>query len=72
LVVFESAIDALHHASRFLDERTRYARIGGEESPCNPSSYGRWGRMPLNSKAVAAMDADEDGRNLAEAVRQVA
>ena len=67
IVFCERAIDALSHAVLFPDERTRYASIGGKLNPlqsgliCAVAAV-----MPAPSTVVAAMDADTDGRKLAE------
>jgi Toprim-like/Protein of unknown function (DUF3991) len=71
LVFCESAIDALSHAVLFPDEHTRYASIGGQVNPTQPELI-RAAAAGITSGAgiVAAMDADTDGRKLAEVVRQ--
>jgi hypothetical protein len=70
LVFCESAIDALSYAVLFPDQRTRYASIGGQMNPAQPELIraGAAG-MPHGTGIVAAMDADEQGRKLAETVR---
>jgi hypothetical protein len=71
LVICESAIDALSHASLFPDAHARYASIGGKPSPLQPELIrAAAARMPLKAKIVAAMDADHDGAKLAEMVRE--
>ena len=71
LVIAESAIDALSHATLFPDDRARYASIGGKPNPQQPELIrAAAARMPIDSEIIAAMDADEDGRRLAEVVRQ--
>jgi hypothetical protein len=71
LVVCESAIDALSHAVLFPDDRVRYASIGGKPNPQQPELIrATIARMPLSSEIVSAMDADVDGRKLAEIVRR--
>jgi hypothetical protein len=71
LVVCESAIDALSHAVLFPDNRARYASISGKPNPQQPELIrAAVARMPLSCEIVAAMDADADGRKLAEIVRR--
>jgi Toprim-like/Protein of unknown function (DUF3991) len=70
LVVCESAIDAMSHAVLHPDAHARYASIGGKPSPVQPELVRTAvARLPLRSLVVAAMDADADGRKLAEMVR---
>ena len=72
LVFAESAIDALSYAALFPEERTRYASIGGKPNPKQPGLIkAAIARMPDGSGIVAAFDADEDGRKLAELVRLI-
>lgn len=67
LVFCESAIDALSHAVLFPDDHTRYASIGGKPSPAQPELIrAAAARMRAASEITAAMDADADGRKLAE------
>ena len=69
-VICEGAIDALSHAALFPDEHTRYASIGGKPNPVQPELIrASAARLPTGSEIVAAMDADADGRKLAEVVR---
>lgn len=71
LVFCESAIDALSHASLFPAPSSRYASIGGQVNPQQPELIrAAVARMSDLSEIVAAMDADADGRKLAEIVRQ--
>jgi Toprim-like/Protein of unknown function (DUF3991) len=71
LVFCESAIDALSHAVLFPDDRTRYASIGGKPNPQQPELIrAAAARMPVDGEVIAAMDADADGRKLAEVVRE--
>lgn len=71
LVITESAIDALSHAVLFPDPRARYASIGGKPNPQQPELIrSAAARMPHGADVVAAMDADADGRKLAEIVRK--
>jgi hypothetical protein len=71
LVFSESAIDALSHASLFPDLRARYASLGGKLNSAQPELIrAAIARMPSGSEIVAAMDADEAGRDLAGVVRR--
>ena len=70
LVFAEGAIDALSHAALFPDERTRYASVGGAVNPEQPGLVrAAVVGMPDSCEIVAAMDADADGRKLAEIIR---
>jgi hypothetical protein len=70
LVFCESAIECLSHAMLFPDPATRYASIGGKPNPRQPGLITTAvTRMPASSEVVAAMNADPDGRALAEVVR---
>jgi hypothetical protein len=70
LVFCESAIECLSHATLFPDPTTRYASIGGKPNPRQPVLItAAVTRMPASSEVVAAMNADTDGRALAEVVR---
>ena len=71
LVICESAIDALSYAALFPDDYTCYASIGGKPSPAQPELIrAAAARMRACSEITAAMDADADGRNLAEVVKR--
>jgi Protein of unknown function (DUF3991)/Toprim-like len=71
LVFTEGAIDALSHAVLFPDDRARYASIGGKPNPQQPELIrAAVARMPVGSEIVSAMDADADGRKLADVVRR--
>lgn len=71
LVLCEAAIDALSHALLLPDHFARYASIGGKPNPQQPELIrAAAARMPHGSEIVAAMDADADGRRLAEVVRE--
>jgi hypothetical protein len=71
LVFCEGAIDALSHAALFPDAHARYASIGGKTNPVQPELIrAAIARMPAKATIVAAMDADADGGNLAEVVRE--
>jgi hypothetical protein len=70
-VTCEAAIDALSHAVLFPDDRARYASIGGKPNPQQPELIrSAIARMPAGGEIVAAMDADAEGRKLAEIVRR--
>ena len=70
LVLCECAIDALSHAVLFPDNHTRYASIGGKTNPQQPELIrAAAARMPVDGEVIAAMDADAEGRKLAELVR---
>ena len=71
LVICEAAIDALSHAVLFPDNHARYASIGGKPNPQQPELVrAAIAAMPAGSEIVAAMDADADGRKLAEIVKR--
>lgn len=71
LAFFESAIDALSYHALFPDEHTRYVSVSGKLNLAQPELIrSAIARVPHGSEIVAAMDADEDGRKLAEVVRQ--
>jgi Toprim-like/Protein of unknown function (DUF3991) len=72
LVLAESAIDALSHATLFPDtvDQTRYASLGGEPNSKQPGLLQKTiARLPEGSEIVAAFDADDAGRMLVEVVR---
>lgn len=70
LVVCESAIDAISYAALYPDPNARYASIGGKPNPVQPELIRTAAaQMPTGSLVIAAMDADQDGRKLAEIVR---
>jgi hypothetical protein len=70
MVFCESAIDALSHAVLFPDDHTCYASIGGNPNPVQPELIrAAAARMRAGSEITAAMDADADGRKLAEVVK---
>ncbi len=72
LVLAESAIDYLSYAALFPDEsdRTRYVSIGGQLNPKQPGLIAAAAeKMPPGSVIVAAFDADDAGRELAESVK---
>jgi len=70
LVLCEAAIDALSYAILQPDSQTRYGSIGGKPNPRQPGLIrAEAAVMPAGAVIVAAMDADADGRKLAEIVR---
>lgn len=70
-VICESAIDAISFAVLYADGHARYASIGGKLSPIQPELIRRQiALLPQGSEIVAAMDADDAGRQLADVVRQ--
>jgi hypothetical protein len=71
LIICESAIDALSYAVLFTDGHARYASIGGKPNPVQPGLLtAAKARMAEGSEIVAAMDADDAGRQLTEVVRR--
>jgi hypothetical protein len=71
LVLAESAIDALSHAVLFPDgeDRSRYASLGGKPNVKQPGLIqSTIARLPKGAEIVAAFDADEAGRLLANMV----
>ena len=74
LVLAESAIDALSHATLFPDAegQTRYASLGGKpNSKQTGLLQATIAKLPEGSEIVVAFDADEAGRMLVEVVRVV-
>jgi len=72
LVLTESAIDALSHATLFPDaaDQTRYASLGGKPNSKQPDLVkATIAKLPEGSEIVAAFDADRAGRMLVEMVR---
>jgi hypothetical protein len=71
LVICESAIDALSFAVLFPDGRARYASIGGKLSPSQPELVGSQINLLSHcAEVIAAMDADDAGRQLADAIER--
>jgi hypothetical protein len=69
MVFCEGAIDAMSYAVLFPDNQTCYASIGGKPNPVQPELIrAAVARMRAGSEITAAMDADADGRKLAEVV----
>jgi len=72
IVFCESGIEDLSHALLFPNPRARYGSGGGTLSPAQLDLIAiEIKRMPPDSETVAAMNADEGGRKLAHAIRQV-
>lgn len=72
LVLAESGIDALSHATLFPDaeDRTRYASLGGKPNATQPGLVrSTIAMLPEGAEIVAAFDADDAGRVLANMVR---
>jgi Protein of unknown function (DUF3991)/Toprim-like len=71
LVICESAIDAVSFAVLHSDGHARYTSIGGKLNPVQPELIRRQiALLPQSSGVVAAMDADDAGRQLADVIRQ--
>jgi len=73
LVLTESAIDALSYAALFPDaeDQTRYASLGGKPSSRQTALVrATIARLPERAEIVAAFDADEAGRQLADVIRE--
>lgn len=66
LVICESAIDALSFAVLFADGHARYASVGGKLNPSQPDLIrSQINLLPRAAEVIAAMDADDAGRQLA-------
>jgi hypothetical protein len=71
LIICESAIDAISFGVLYPDGHARYASIGGKLNPLQPELIRRQiALLPRGSKIIAAMDADDAGRQLAEEIRE--
>jgi hypothetical protein len=71
LVLCESAIDAMSFAVLFPDGHARYASIGGKMNPSQPDLIrAQIDLLPQGGEIVAAMDADDAGRQLAQAIQK--
>ena len=71
LVICESSIDAISFDVLFPDGHARYASIGGKLSPAQPDLIrAQIDLLPQGGEIVAAMDADDAGRQLAEAIEK--
>jgi hypothetical protein len=72
LVIAESAIDALSHAAIFPDPAARYSSTGGKMNPQQPALIREAIlKLPLEGEVIAATDADEDGRKMAEQIKGI-
>ena len=72
LVLAESGIDAISHAVLFDDPVARYGSIGGRPTALQLEIVQRvLIAMPAGSEIVAAMDANEAGRELADLIEAV-
>ena len=74
LVLTESAIDALSYAALFADaeDQTRYASLGGKPSSRQAALVqATVAKLPAGAEIVAAFDADDAGRKLAEMIREI-
>jgi hypothetical protein len=74
LILAESAIDALSHATLFPDagDRTGYASLGGKPSGRQMDLLQTSiAKLLEGAEIVAAFDADPAGRSLADEIRQV-
>ena len=72
LVLTESAIDAMSYAALFPASCARYGSIGGKPTPAQHAIIAAViSRMREGSEIIAAMDADEAGRRLAEGIEGI-
>jgi hypothetical protein len=72
LVICESAIDALSYATLVDDARARYASTAGKTTATQQTSIrAAILAMPANSEVVAATDADDSGRTLANLIATI-
>jgi len=71
IAFFESAIDALSFAALFPDERTRFASLAGRPTPLQKELVrAAIVVMPASATVLAAMDADQAGRDMANIIRE--
>lgn len=69
LVLCESAIDALSHATLFPSLHTRYASLGGQMNPKQPALLkALLLKLPPDTEIIVATDADADGRAYAQQI----
>lgn len=69
LIVCETAIDALSVAALEGTSRKRFVSVAGQVSPAQLALLCRVaGKMPAGSRVLLAMDNDQGGRRLAEAI----
>jgi hypothetical protein len=72
LILAESGIDAISHAVLFDDPVARYGSIGGRPTSLQLEIIRKlFVAMPENAKVVAAMDANDPGRELADLIEDV-
>jgi hypothetical protein len=72
LVITESAIDAISYAALFDRPDTRYASIAGKPTPAQRAIIRAvLCALPEGSEIVAAMDADDAGRQLADQMERI-
>ncbi len=72
LVIAETAIDALSYAVLHGHEHSRFVSTSGQMNPDQPGLLRRaMEGMPDGSEIIAAVDHDEGGRQIAEAIQAV-
>ena len=72
LIVAETAIDALSHASLFPDPQTRYVSVAGQMNPQQPGLlHAAFRRLPTGSDIVLAVDHDQGGDGLIDAITPI-
>lgn len=72
LVLCESAIDALSHATLFPSDATRYASIGGQMNKKQPALLmAMMTKLSANAEIIAATDNDDDGLRFAKTFEQL-
>jgi hypothetical protein len=70
-VICESAIDAISFAVLYPDGHARYASISGKLNPAQPDLIRiQTTLLPQGAEVIAAMDADDAGAQLAEAIQR--
>jgi len=72
LVICESAVDSLAHAALFDDPHARYGSTAGKTTTAQQAAIrAAILAMPANSEIVAATDADDSGRKLADLIAEI-
>jgi hypothetical protein len=72
LVICESAIDALSHATLFPSGATRYVSLGGQMNKKQPALLtAMMSKLPANAEVIAATDNDDDGLRYADTLVQL-
>ena len=72
LIICETAIDLLSYATLFGTKQKRFISTAGQISPLQKSLLRRAAdRMPTHSKIILAMDNDEAGRKLTQAIQEM-